>query len=1120
MHDICLLTETWTNERSNLELPGYVSYCFHRKRHKKAKRDSGGLAVFIKLAISKGVSVIKNREDNVVWLKLDKTFFSLENDVLLSLCYVVPSVSSRQRDLDTDIFDDLVNDMAHFKNMYSESGVDFILCGDLNARTGSRQDFLSDDTEDDAKYLPLYDDYVVDSCPVRMSKDLKSPNENGLKLLDMCKMSGLRMLNGRCGNDANVGEFTCHTVNGSSVVDYVCVSSSLLEKCHNFDIFDNVQQVSDHNMLSFNLNAKYDESTKTDKKVNKLVWNPSEKESWVLNLSSVSDKLSDLVEGIDISTDYNETENVDHVISEYTKVLRDVAEPLFKKTYTLKNCNNNESKQPPYYTDECKDKKIIFLEALNKFRKTRNVVDKLAMINARKGFKREVRKSRRIFNREKTENLLKARYKNAKLYWKLLKGRSSNNVPQISNYSLFSHFKNLSVPTEDSLRVSEDVEEYLKEYERDIVEMQNMYSELDNLISPEEVIRACKQLKSGKASGCDMLINELFINGRDVLVSSLTTLFNKLLSLGYFPSSWSEGILVAIHKSGDKNSAENYRGITLLSVFGKLFTKVINNRLNTWADNYSIIIEAQAGFRQHYSTVDNIFIMHGLISHFTSMHKQLYCAFVDFRKAFDLINHKILWYKLIKSGVTGKVLKLIRSMYSCIKTKVMGFDGTLSDNFEAFVGVRQGECLSPFLFSMYVNDMEQALKTNGVKGVCVNNLKLFLLLYADDTVIFGESAESLQNALNSFETYCDKWNLTVNTNKTKVMVFRKGGRLKELPKFMFKNRELEVVNNFKYLGITFTPTGSFTATKLSLADKGLKAAFRLQVNISQFEGIQPSHVMDFFDKLVVPVLTYGCEVWGLSDAPKIEKVHTQFMKRLIGAKRSTTNNIVFGELGRKPIKNHVSIRVIKYWLKILCSRPDRYINQMYRILFQDDENGKTNWVSHIKHTILSAGLGEAWFAQSVGNNDNFLALFQQRQNDIFYQDWNSLLSSQSRGGFYLLYHSFPTYVEYFEKIKVYKHAIALCKFRTFNHRLGVETGRWHKPTPIPYNERLCEICNELDDEYHFLLQCKKYDELRLKYLPKYYRNRPNMYKFIELMSSTTTSLLQKLSAFIFHAFKP
>ena len=197
----------------------------------------------------------------------------------------------------------------------------------------------------------------------------------------------------------------------------------------------------------------------------------------------------------------------------------------------------------------------------------------------------------------------------------------------------------------------------------------------------------------------------MFIHSKDVLAPYLLLLFNKVYSLGYFPESWSEGYVIPLHKKGSINEENNYRGITLLSTLGKLFTRVINNRLSQWAEEYSVYIEAQAGFRSGMGTVDNIFVLHGLICHILNQEKHLYCAFVDFTKAFDYIVRDNLWAKLIKLGLRGNILNIIKSMYNSVKSRVK-YCNELSSEYECHLGVRQGECLSPFLFSMYLNDIE------------------------------------------------------------------------------------------------------------------------------------------------------------------------------------------------------------------------------------------------------------------------------------------------------------------------------------------------------------------------------------------------------------------------------
>ena len=249
-----------------------------------------------------------------------------------------------------------------------------------------------------------------------------------------------------------------------------------------------------------------------------------------------------------------------------------------------------------------------------------------------------------------------------------------------------------------------------------------------------------------------------------MLAPILVNLFNKLFENEYFPEEWSEGYVIPLHKKGSINDVENYRGITLLSALGKLFSRLINNRLAKWADNYFILIEAQAGFRSEMSTVDNIFVLHGLISHILNQGEKLYCAFIDFTKAFDYVVRDNLWYKLIKLGLRGRILNIVKSMYANVKSKIK-FSNKIGNEFFCSLGVRQGECLSPLLFSLYLNDIEEQFIQSGLDGLDINVFKVFMLLYADDIVIFSKTAEELQSGLDLLSEYCQRWKLSVNVFK-------------------------------------------------------------------------------------------------------------------------------------------------------------------------------------------------------------------------------------------------------------------------------------------------------------------------------------------------------------------
>ena len=137
------------------------------------------------------------------------------------------------------------------------------------------------------------------------------------------------------------------------------------------------------------------------------------------------------------------------------------------------------------------------------------------------------------------------------------------------------------------------------------------------------------------------------------------------------------------------------------------------------------------------------------------------------------------------------MFNIIQSIYSTAKSKVRGPKSN-TDSFECTLGVRQGESLSPFLFSMYVNDSEDFLRNNGSTGIDIGFMKLFVLLYADDGVLLAETSTGLQSGLDILHRYCTRWKLTLNVTKTKILVFRARGKLSFNDKWYYNGNELEM----------------------------------------------------------------------------------------------------------------------------------------------------------------------------------------------------------------------------------------------------------------------------------------------------------------------------------------
>ena len=207
---------------------------------------------------------------------------------------------------------------------------------------------------------------------------------------------------------------------------------------------------------------------------------------------------------------------------------------------------------------------------------------------------------------------------------------------------------------------------------------------------------------------------------------------------------------------------------------------------------------------------------------FKSQKKKLYCTFVDFKQAFDRVWRDGLWTKFHSFRTNGKCLSVIQSIYVNSKSRIVTAEGS-SALFPCNIGVRQGDNLSPLLVTLFLNDLEHFLHqhTPGMNVDYIDDdisvfLKLFILLYVDDTVIFGENPEVQKQSLNAFQKYCEIWKFTVNTEKSKVMIFS-NGRISKNVHFYLNNKELEIISEFKYLGIYLSRSGAFNAAKKHIA---------------------------------------------------------------------------------------------------------------------------------------------------------------------------------------------------------------------------------------------------------------------------------------------------------------
>ena len=265
-------------------------------------------------------------------------------------------------------------------------------------------------------------------------------------------------------------------------------------------------------------------------------------------------------------------------------------------------------------------------------------------------------------------------------------------------------------------------------------------------------------------------------------------------------------------------------------------------------------------------------------------------------------------------------------------------------------------------------------------------------------------------------------------------------------------------------------------------------------------------------------LYYSCEIWGLSKSKEIERIHLKFCKQLLNVKKSTSNMAVYGELGRYPLFINRYTRMIKYWCKILRSE-NIIISTLYKELVDmiGDKTGR-NWALDIKSLLDNYGFSYVWINPKANNLNTFPALFKHKVHDVFLQTWNTTVNSSSPLHLYKNFKFTCTYETYLNVLPA-KYRIALSRLRLSSHKLRIETGRYSQNRTERRN-RLCTFCDkgEIEDEYHFILICEAYQQLRRLYIKPYYYRKPNVYKFMELMKSESSVNLKKLSKFTYEAF--
>ena len=375
----------------------------------------------------------------------------------------------------------------------------------------------------------------------------------------------------------------------------------------------------------------------------------------------------------------------------------------------------------------------------------------------------------------------------------------------------------------------------------------------------EEVRKAIKELKNDKSPGIDEVTAELIKNGGENVEYFFYKLCTKIWSERRWPEDWVKSVFTPIPKKGDTLQCNNNRTIALISHSSKILLKIIAERMKLKLRDE--IADEQAGFRPGKGTRNQVLNLKMVIEKNREHQRDLHLCFIDYSKAFDTVDHDILWNNMNDMNFPKHIIQLIKAMYDQQQAAVRTTYG-LTEWFEVNQGVRQGCILSPHLFNIYSETIMRNALENYEGTVNVGGYKISNLRYADDIVLIASNVNELQQLLDKVREASEKAGLFLNAKKTKTMAIRRHPAMNDETPIIINGYAVENVKQFTYLGAVFTNTYDDSLEikrRIAIA----KNATIALTNIWKNRSITLRTKLRLLNSLVFPVASYGSECWVL-----------------------------------------------------------------------------------------------------------------------------------------------------------------------------------------------------------------------------------------------------------------
>lgn len=371
-------------------------------------------------------------------------------------------------------------------------------------------------------------------------------------------------------------------------------------------------------------------------------------------------------------------------------------------------------------------------------------------------------------------------------------------------------------------------------------------------VTYEEVSRTIGNLKNTSPGLDDICARHLKI-AVDYICEPVSNIVNLIFNTGIFPPALKRAKIIPVYKKGDKSLVSNYRPISILSSFSKIIEKLFVKRLTEYLDKFNLLKQCQFGFRSGSSTSLALLSLTDHIKLSIDNGYLVGSVFLDFTKAFDTINHNILFSKLQSYGVTGPTLTFLQN-YLLDREYVVYTNGAFSDAKIINQGVPQGSILGPLLFLLYINDLPN----------CLNSCHC--ILYADDTTIISSDksiaglTDKLNNELQNILNWCRNNYLDIHPGKTKYMIFKSSQRqINSLPPLTLGPNLIAVCNSVSFLGVLLDSNLKFSSHINHIKKK---TAYGIRALIKARPHFPPEALLSLYFSFIHSHLNYGIAAWG------------------------------------------------------------------------------------------------------------------------------------------------------------------------------------------------------------------------------------------------------------------